>query len=671
VVPSLPKKRAVVCFVEENDHLIQQMLALRRSWLHVDCPDSDLVVFGPRPVLARLPDDLVKIPQRPVADDPEWGGYRYANGMAYLNGPEAHRLDDYDHILHTDVDTFLAPGWKSFHPDGFTCGTGGYVNDQETRDKLQAVAAEFGLTHRGFSNAGPTWYGPPVLLRRTAAMAEMLTRYILSRHFRERPFTWPGWYWGVALLYGSEIAINHCIPNPQRTDLLDMVSTSAARATRDCVHIHCWHTDLDFSKHRFMAGGYRDTDPAALDLDVVPQYALAMSLASLADLGSPGLASPPPGSVVSSAAPAIVDADEAVRRLLQIQLGQRAAEEASDLLRGPAVDLAQAAEYHGVTNFIAPLIGDSKDGSAELRRSWKVLESRNRRAAEAQMACLNRLLDAFEAAGIAALVLKGRGLAQLIYDRPDLRPSVDIDLLVGRGDLRRAAGIARDQGFVFASEHGSRFAGRVHHLPAAKKKEAGFDISLELHDDALAPDSGGSITLARLTAPPRPFERAPGKTGLVLGHVDMLRHLTRHAFEPTARVRLKHLLDLWLYERRYAAEIAMIPPRKFQKTAAAMAMAELVLRGDLELGASPPPPDGLGEGMTPLSAIGAMPRDRQIDALFRPSEWWMRGYYGVPADASLLRQRLLDHPLTVARWLSRRGWVRLGFSDPNFVQGEA
>ncbi len=80
-------RRAIVCFVEGTEHLFQQVLALRRSWLHVQSPDTDLVVMGPGDVLERLPDDLVKIALRPATDDPVWRDYRYFNSIACLNGP--------------------------------------------------------------------------------------------------------------------------------------------------------------------------------------------------------------------------------------------------------------------------------------------------------------------------------------------------------------------------------------------------------------------------------------------------------------------------------------------------------------------------------------------------------------------------------------------------------
>jgi hypothetical protein len=275
-------RRAIVCFVEDKEHLIQQLLALRVSWLNTDSPDTDLVVMGSEEVLARLPDDLVKIAQQPAADDLVWRGHRHINALAYLNGVGAEELDRYSHILRTDVDTFITPAWKTFSPATFTVGSSTYANE-DVPQRIQAIAAEYGLTHRGLTNIHTTWYGPTAVVRRSAAVAELLAKHLLTGHFREDAGHWPGWYRGVATRYAGEIAVNHCAPDAQRSALLDAPSTSDESIAR-YPHIHCWHTDQLFSKHTFMRGGYARQDIDGRDLSIIKNYCLAMSFVSLEEL---------------------------------------------------------------------------------------------------------------------------------------------------------------------------------------------------------------------------------------------------------------------------------------------------------------------------------------------------------------------------------------------------
>jgi hypothetical protein len=276
-------RRAIVCFVEVDRHLVQQVLALRRSWLDTRSPDTDLVVMGPEELLDVLPGDLVKIPQEPAADDAVWRNYRYVNSIACLNGAGAERLDVYSHLLRTDVDTFVLPGWNDFYPQTFVWGRGGYANDDDVRSRLRAIAAEYGLTHRGFTNVGSTWYGPTAVVRRAAAFSEMLTKHILTHYFLEDEGKWPGWYRGVATMYAGEIAVNHCAPDGERSQTLDVDSTLRESISR-YPHVHCWATDEKFSKHAFMGGRYTEEDARDLDPNLVADYCMAKSFESLEDL---------------------------------------------------------------------------------------------------------------------------------------------------------------------------------------------------------------------------------------------------------------------------------------------------------------------------------------------------------------------------------------------------
>ena len=279
-------RRAIVAFVPDRPNLIQQAFALRHSWLHSATGDTDLVMMGPENVLARFPDDVVKIAQRSVQGDDQWRGYRYSDAIVCYNGPGAEQLDRYTHILRTDVDTFITPAWNDFHPSGFMFGNGGYSNDDDVRQRILDIATEWGFVHRGMTNVNATWYGPTALVRRVCAITEMLTRYILNNCFTHGSGTWPGWYREVAVLYAGEIAVNHFAPDAKGTPLLDGPNTGR-QSTLSYAHLHCWHTDQKFSKHAFEKGQYTLDDVRGADLSVVSDYCMAMAFRSLGDLESP------------------------------------------------------------------------------------------------------------------------------------------------------------------------------------------------------------------------------------------------------------------------------------------------------------------------------------------------------------------------------------------------
>lgn len=290
-------RRAIVTFVEGDGPLMQQLLALRLSLLALPGDDTDLVVMGPDDVLRRLPDDLVKIPQRPACDDPVWRGYRYINSIACLNGAGSEQLQEYTHLLRTDVDTLLFPGWDEFRPVGFRWGKGGYAGVPEVHEKLAAVADLYGLTHRGVTPIGSTWYGPTDIVRRAAALTEMLTKHLVANEFAKDPGAWPGWYRGVSSMYAGEIAVNHLVADGALFPELDSDSTSMAPA-QDTVHVHCWHTDNPFSKRHFTKGRYTPDDVDKLPQGSVARRCLELAFDSLADMARfrTGRESPRPSS---------------------------------------------------------------------------------------------------------------------------------------------------------------------------------------------------------------------------------------------------------------------------------------------------------------------------------------------------------------------------------------
>jgi hypothetical protein len=330
--------------------------------------------------------------------------------------------------------------------------------------------------------------------------------------------------------------------------------------------------------------------------------------------------------------------------------------------------LVAETDYHGLTLLVEPIIAAllelKPDAiSTDARRAFFALASRHRRFAAARETAIDRLLAAFEAAGVRAILLKGAALAHRIYPAPELRPMLDIDVLIDPSQAEAAVVAASSMGYVFAPRHSSRFAGRLHHIPVAEITEAGFQIFLEIHVDAMHLDQPYRLTVSDLASPPQCFSRGAGCDGLALGHIDMLRHLAGHAFDPAHRIRLIHLYDIWRYQSAFSDEIDWKDiEARFSHVAVVLGLVQQVFAIDpASMSRADSGPAGLGNAMLPLADILAadMNGRARFAALFLPPPWWMHGFYGVPAERSLLRCRLVQHPLTVLRWLLARG---AGFS---------
>ena len=177
--------------------------------------------------------------------------------------------------------------------------------------------------------------------------------------------------------------------------------------------------------------------------------------------------------------------------------------------------LVNETDYHGVTLLVEPafaLVARTGPSAmpADTRRTFLALASRHRQIAAARERCVDRLLTAFASAGITMILLKGAALAHRIYPSPELRPMIDIDILIDPAQAKAAVKAASELGYRFAPRHSSRFAGRLHHIPAAEITESGFRIFLEIHIDAMHLDQPYRLVLSNLASKPVPFKRGCG-----------------------------------------------------------------------------------------------------------------------------------------------------------------
>lgn len=322
---------------------------------------------------------------------------------------------------------------------------------------------------------------------------------------------------------------------------------------------------------------------------------------------------------------------------------------------------ADRAESHA----LAPLVHVNARAAgvvlpASVDAALRALAARHRLAMDIRLRALVEILEALARHGIDALVLKGAALAHMIYPSPGMRPMRDLDLLVDSGRAAAAQAVLLDLGYSAARDHSGAMRDH-HHLPCASRAMEGLTVSVEIHVDALSGDTPGRIRRENLTAPPRQFELA-AISARTLGHVDMLRHLCHHAFEPAAEVRLISVVDIYAYSVSYAEEIpwkTLASEYPFVINALRCLHYLVPLPGPITgiIGVPTAPlPDGVGCGMRPLTVIlaesdTAVARWR---ALLHPSRWWLHAVYAVPPGESLACVLWLRHPARLLCWLLRR-----------------
>jgi hypothetical protein len=93
-------------------------------------------------------------------------------------------------------------------------------------------------------------------------------------------------------------------------------------------------------------------------------------------------------------------------------------------------------------------------------------------------AAVVEVLDALGRAGVRPIVFKGTALAYTCYPEPFLRPRLDTDLLIRRGDLDRACEVVERLGFSRALQTSGEY---VTHQCAFVRAENGVRVVLDVH----------------------------------------------------------------------------------------------------------------------------------------------------------------------------------------------
>ena len=187
------------------------------------------------------------------------------------------------------MDVFLTPlfgTWLPRHCNDFNVGRGGYSTTFNAR-RFGRIANNLGLKYAGQQNMGSTWYSTPDQFRLVSYLTLFGMAYLAQEEFSqvERDGKlgvelWPDWHFGVLLLYGQTLALNHLIAAGEAhivklENHLDFPSGNT-NSIHTVLNIHVFHGDDMFSKFAFKVGKYDQMN--ATDSEEVKYFCLKMAL---------------------------------------------------------------------------------------------------------------------------------------------------------------------------------------------------------------------------------------------------------------------------------------------------------------------------------------------------------------------------------------------------------
>lgn len=192
--------------------------------------------------------------------------YTPLNSFIMFNRTDITELiPKYKYMLRTDNDVFITPAMYTLKPTWFLHGNGGYGHVFNGK-RLEEIAARLGLTHRKRHAIGSTWCGDTQFFIKAGRLTLETTRHVFLHEFQpnatglesinfkaNREGEWPKWWRPVSLLYGGDIALNHLITDFSDKNKGEFDSSSCDKISIwKTPHIHCWHSNCEFHKFKFM-----------------------------------------------------------------------------------------------------------------------------------------------------------------------------------------------------------------------------------------------------------------------------------------------------------------------------------------------------------------------------------------------------------------------------------
>ena len=302
---------------------------------------------------------------------------------------------------------------------------------------------------------------------------------------------------------------------------------------------------------------------------------------------------------------------------------------------------------------------------APVPRQLRSIYIRHRRTNEIRLRVLREILDAYEGAGIVAVVLKGPLLIDRVYGDPGLRPMSDLDLLVPKEQAIDAQILLGELGFSVRVPGPDESLTSHHHLSPAVRHVNGVPVMVEIHWNAFHTFLRESLELHARPAHAIVFD-AGGDRAYSLAPEETLWHLCRHSVDFYTPFRMIWGADVVGLVEAFLTTIDWGRVRQrypFVLSTLSLLhclapLPEPVLRSGLVKAMQVP--QGVGEGYagwpwTPAGQWESIEECVQfLSHTFNPSEWWLRLNYGTGGRKTGLWLARWRHVVALVRFQMSR-----------------
>jgi len=254
-------EKAIAVYLDNSDQMEIEFSWLYKTWILYSLDmEYDLVVYYNPEAKNRLSNfpGIVSIPMPPIRMA---NNYKFLNSHYFCTKEWNEPLKKYTYLLKTDCDVFLTEHMKGYVPSKVLIGEGGYYNnlDHKKIETIKFLSQLWNLDYKFFTLVGASFFGRTDYILPTVERQALLTEDILNFYNFNNIKNLNGLDIGIASMIGGEIAVNYNFSN-QHISLycLDSKCWSSTKIGSDTLHIHAWHSHLDWSKHKFFKDEYID-----------------------------------------------------------------------------------------------------------------------------------------------------------------------------------------------------------------------------------------------------------------------------------------------------------------------------------------------------------------------------------------------------------------------------